>query len=438
MQFCDEVKVTFLAGKGGNGCVSFRREKYVPRGGPDGGDGGNGGSIVLEVDPNVNTLFEFKRQKVFRAENGEPGKGKNQHGRSGGNLVLKVPPGTLTLDETKKVLLKDLTECGEKFTIVRGGRGGYGNAHFTSSTRQKPRFAELGEPGEEKTIFLELKLVADIGIIGLPSVGKSTLLSRISNARPKIAPYPFTTLVPNLGIVTLDRFGGKASQGFVACDLPGLIEDASKGKGLGIEFLKHVARNRALIHLLDIARNDLKEDYETIRKELKQFDKKLLKKKEIIAINKIDISPADEVFRKIKKAFPRKELFFISCVTRQGIRELIFAVWKILEKLPKEKVLFQKRELTGYRVYRPHLEDPRAFWIEEKRKRSKNKGTLFVVRGKRIEQIVVMTDFQSPEAISRVYDVFDKMGVQRELQKLGASEGDEIEIHGKLLTYHAL
>lgn len=439
--FLDEVKVHLIAGRGGNGCVAFRREKYVPRGGPNGGDGGNGGSLIVEADANINTLAEFNTHKVFRAQPGEMGFGKEMAGKNSQDLILKVPIGTMIFDESKKTLLADLKENGEKYLAARGGRGGYGNAHFKTSTRQAPSFAELGEPGEERMCVLELKMVADVGIIGLPSVGKSTLISRISNARPKIAEYHFTTLVPNLGLVTMKQFGGSIQQSFLACDLPGLIEGAHEGKGLGVKFLKHVSRNRVLVHLLDVNSPDPEHDFKVIMNEMKQFDKELMKKPLIVAFNKIDTISKEDLKKLIssfkKKHSKIKKVFAMSSVTGEGIAELMFEVWRMLEQ-EKEKVMTHKpkpEKEKEFKVFRPDLERSFHAYTIKKLKSVKKGKQLYEVNGGRIGQIVSMTNFDNPEAVARVYDVLQKMSINRELKREGAKFGDEIIIKGHTLIY---
>lgn len=434
--FCDEVKVTFLAGKGGGGCTGFRREKFIPYGGPDGGDGGKGGDIVLLVDPNINTLSEFNQVKVFRADDGKPGMGKKMHGKNGEGMILRVPPGTLVYDEKKKNLLADLVEKDETFVIAGGGRGGFGNSHFKSSTRQAPKFAELGEPGEESVGVLELKLVGDVGIMGFPSVGKSSFISRVSSARPKIADYPFTTLVPNLGVVYLSMFGGSVKESFVVCDLPGLIEGAHEGKGLGIQFLKHVSRNRILIHMLDGNEEDMVAKYKILRKELRSYDRTLLSRPEIVAMNKIDLFTPEEREKKKKvflRAVPKLKgnFYEVSCATGEGLKELVFAAWNILLKLPKEKIV--REETEEYKVFQPHLDDAKSFTVTRMVKGPPQK---FKVEGKRIEQIVIMTNVKNPQALNRVYDVFQKLHIQNELKRQGAKEGDEILIGKQILIFH--
>lgn len=436
--FCDKTQVHFIAGRGGSGCISFRREKYIPRGGPNGGNGGAGGGIFLRADENINTLAEFNTQKVFRAQSGEHGRGKQQAGSDAPDLILHVPVGTIVFDEKKKTILGDLRRHNEKLLISKGGKGGFGNEHFKSSTRQAPAFAELGEPGEEKKCVLELKLVADVGIIGLPSAGKSTLLSRISNAKPKIADYHFTTLIPNLGLVDMRKFGGAVQQNFLACDLPGLIEGAHKGKGLGIQFLKHVVRNKVLVHLIDITLPDSEKNYEVIRKELKKFDKKLAAKPQITAFNKIDTLMPEQI-KKITAAFKKKhkkanQIFAISAVQGTGIKELVWQIWETLERQRKEIPPAPAAELKEYKIFKPALEeDSRRFTVSIEKKGKKK--SVFRVTGKRIEQIAVMTDFRNPEAVSRVYDVFEKMGIDRELKRTGAKFGDDVLVGAATVVY---
>jgi len=325
----DEVTIKIEAGKGGDGLVSFRREKYMPRGGPDGGDGGSGGDIIFQVNPSVNTLTFFNMKKEFKAKNGEPG-GKNlRSGAGGDDLILEVPPGTVIYqvqnDNIEKII--DLTNDNSEYKIAKGGRGGWGNVHFATATYQAPREANPGRPGENKIIKLELQLIADVGIIGLPNSGKSTLLSRISHAKPKIANYPFTTLEPNLGVVRVDE---KFS--FIAADIPGLIEGASKGKGLGHKFLKHIKRTNMIIHIIDANSDDFVRDYKTIRGELKLYDKALARKKEIVVINKIETVNKDSLKANNQKlkAKIRKSPLEISAATSEGIKELLFKIKKEL------------------------------------------------------------------------------------------------------------
>lgn len=334
--FIDQMEIHVKAGDGGSGAVSFRREKYVPRGGPDGGEGGRGGSVIIKADKNVKTLVDFYYRPHYKAGKGGHGQGNNCSGKSGEDIVMLAPLGTMVYNSETGDLLCDLIEKDQEFLIARGGRGGKGNAHFATSTRQAPRFAQKGEPGEEYKIRLDLKFIADVGIIGLPNAGKSTLLSRISKAKPKIANYPFTTLFPNLGVVDLgDGFS------FVVADMPGLIDGAASGEGLGDKFLRHIQRAKILIHLIDLSNEeegrDFQSDYETIIHELGLFDPALLKKKQIMVGNKIDMPKAKEVLPEAEKFFKRKKIHFltISGISGEGLKDLIKEVVKVLKKNEK-------------------------------------------------------------------------------------------------------
>jgi len=332
MKFIDEAKIFLQAGKGGNGCVSFRREKYVPKGGPDGGDGGNGGSIIFVADKKINTLIDFKYRKHYRAENGGHGKGKNQHGRNGKDLIIKIPAGTIIKNAETGDVIADMVNDGEKLLVAKGGRGGRGNASFVSPTRQAPRIATKGEKGESMWVILELHLIADVGIIGMPNAGKSTLISKISAAKPKIADYPFTTLAPNLGVVRYDEY-----KSFVVADMPGLIEGAHAGEGLGDRFLRHIERTKILLHLItcDAPDEDVIKKYNVIRNELEQYNPALLKKMEIVALNKIDIPFIRERVGEIKKMFARKsiKLYPVSAVTGEGLKELLDEIVRMLDDI---------------------------------------------------------------------------------------------------------
>jgi len=323
--FIDEVKIWVKAGDGGNGCVSFRREKFIPKGGPDGGDGGAGGNVYLRAVENLDTLLDFIGKYHWRAKNGQPGSGKNKHGSDGQDLIINVPPGTLIYDINLDLLLKDLNKVGLKVCICRGEKGGRGNKSFATSTNQTPRHAEPSKKGQERDIRLELKLIADVGLVGIPNAGKSTLISRCSAARPKIADYPFTTLEPVLGIVELSDF-----RRFVMADIPGLIEGAHNGAGLGYEFLKHIERTRIIVHILDIiptVGSGPVENYKAIRNELEQYSKALAQKEEIIVANKIDLDPDGKIVKDLKKKL-KKKIYPISAVTGEGIKELTELLWK--------------------------------------------------------------------------------------------------------------
>jgi len=415
--FCDEVQIKIKAGDGGKGLVSFRREIFVAHGGPDGGDGGDGGSIYFESDPELNTLSDFRRTKMIKAFSGQAGGRKKMRGKRGQDLVLKVPLGTIIYDKKTGGVLADLDNKNQKVLLAAGGKGGFGNAHFTSSTRQAPNFAECGEPGEEKELKLELKLIADVAIIGLPNVGKSTLLSHISKSRPKIADYPFTTLVPNLGIV---RIGDLS---FTACDIPGLIEGAYKGKGLGDKFLRHIERCRILIHILDVTRDDLSKDYKTINQELKKFSPVLAKKIQILVINKIDAIDSSKFkvqSSKLKKLVANHYLIFtISAVTGQGIKELLYYIKEQLEKIPKPKPVPEE-----VKVFRPY----------EKLIRIEKKDNKFIAKNAELEKLILKTDFSNNEAVARVNRILKRRGVFNDAIRAGAKPGDELKIaHQKFI-----
>lgn len=345
--FTDYVKIIAKAGNGGDGAVSFRREKYVAAGGPDGGDGGRGGNVYFEVDPDTNTLIDFRYQKKFKAENGKNGEGANRYGRSGEDLTIKVPLGTIVKDAQTGKVLADLSEKGQKELILQGGRGGKGNSHFATSTRQAPRFSQEGEKCEEKELILELKLLADVGLIGFPNVGKSTLLSVVTDATPKIADYHFTTLEPNLGVVK-----GEYEDSFVIADIPGIIEGASQGVGLGIQFLRHIERTRLLLHVIDVSgiegRNPVK-DFEIINEELKKYSEKLSKRKQIIVANKADSMQNENLYLELEKLAKEKglEIYKISAATKQGVKELLARVSEVLKTLPKED-LVEAEEIKKY------------------------------------------------------------------------------------------
>lgn len=433
--FSDEAKIHIKAGDGGEGRVSFLHEKGREFGGPDGGDGGEGGSIIFKVNPNLNTLYYFKSHKVLKAKNGEGGKKRKKHGKSGEDLFLEVPQGTVITD-AKGEILADLDSASAEAVAAHGGKGGYGNAHFVSSVRQAPKVAELGEKGEEKDIVLELKLVADVGLIGLPNAGKSMLLSVISKARPKVASYPFTTIIPNLGVVEGERFGLSEGEGFVACDIPGLIEDASKGKGLGDEFLRHVERTRLLVHLIDITSEDVAADFKTIQKELYDYKKEVAEKPQLVILTKSDLIDAKMRQRKIKelkklmgqKKFGQiinKEPFVISAVSHEGLKELILEIHKNLKELPA-------KEIEADETYK-------IFTIEDVKGKGgfavKKVGEVFEVSGEKIERFAERTDFSNKHAVYRLKDIMKKMGIEKELIRKGVKEGDKVRIEKKEMAY---
>lgn len=434
--FCDELKLKLIAGRGGDGCVSFRREKYIPKGGPDGGDGGYGGNIIIRVNENLNTLSHLTANKTYKADHGVHGKGKNMHGKNAPDLILEVPTGTIVFDIEKINQLADLNKAGEQIVIARGGKGGLGNARFVTSTHQVPRFAENGEPGEELEIILELKLVADIGIIGLPSAGKSTLISVISNARPKIAAYHFTTLTPNLGVVSMRQFDSKSNDSFVVADIPGLIEGASQGKGLGHQFLKHISRTSTLVHLIDCSQENITKDYKTILQELKKFDKTIVEKEEIIVLNKIDLLDEKTLQKKVnslKKSTKASQIWLISALTREGLKPLIFELYKmVLKANQKIKKSQLKKPAKVIPVLRPHLEKVK-YQIDQIKTQKKHR--IFCISGSRIEQLVIMTDTHNLEGLERIYQYLEKVGIKRAVEKQGARLGDTLRIKEKNIPY---
>lgn len=411
--FYDTAKINVKSGDGGDGSVAFRREKYVPHGGPAGGDGGRGGDVVLVVDPHLNTLYRFSRKRHFKAKRGEHGRGKNQTGANGPELVVEVPPGTLVRDADSGQLLTDLTEPGERFVVAQGGRGGRGNSRFASATNQAPRMAERGSPGEERWLELELKLLADIGLAGMPNAGKSTLLAAVSAARPKIADYPFTTLQPNLGVVVLDDYTS-----LVLADIPGLIEGASQGAGLGHEFLRHIERTRVLVHLLDGAGEDPLEAFETINAELAAFDARLAAKPQIVVVNKMDMPDAQALWPLVREELTALgyEVMSISALTRDGTRELLYRVAQLLEELPP----LEKITPDVIPVLRPE-EDDDDFLIERT-------GGEWHVRGGHIERRARITRWDLHEAVSRFQKTLEYLGVSAALEKAGVKNGDTVFI----------
>ena len=419
--FLDEVTISVRGGNGGNGAISFHRAKYVPKGGPDGGNGGQGGSLIIQVDPNKNTLYHFKGIKEFLAKNGHNGSGQNCTGAAGEDTTLLVPPGTLVKDADTGAVLYDLTNIGEQYTAAKGGRGGKGNVNFTSSTRQAPRFAELGEPGQARRLHLELKLVGDVGIIGMPSVGKSTLISVISAARPKIAEYHFTTLVPNLGVVA------HRGDSWVVTDMPGLIKGASKGKGLGIAFLKHAERVRCFVHLLAADADSPVTNYRTIRAELAKYSPKLAAIPEIVALSRIDLlteDAAQKLAKKIAKACGHEPIL-LSAPIHTGLTQLLDAQLQQLQTMRAS----QPPAAPILPVFRPQT-DPRS-----KSYTIVKKQGIWHITGPRLEQIVVMSDLKNPEAVARIHDVLHKFGIDRDLVRRGAVGGARLMIAGKALEW---
>ena len=413
--FTDYVKIIAKAGNGGNGAISFRREKYVAAGGPDGGDGGKGGDVYFEVDPDSNTLIDFRYNKKFKAENGKNGEGAHKYGKSGEDLYIKVPIGTIVRDAKTNRVIADLSTKGQKELILAGGRGGKGNSHFATSTRQAPRFAQDGEKGEEKELILELKLLADVGLIGFPNVGKSTFLSMTTSATPKIADYHFTTLEPNLGVVKTEY-----GDSFVIADIPGIIEGASEGTGLGLRFLRHIERTRLLLHVIDVSgsegRNPV-EDFYTINKELKKYSEKLSQRKQIIVANKIDAMQDKKMYDELEKVAKDNdlEIFKISAATGEGVSALIKHVAEILKTLPKEDLI----EIENRKVYT--LEDEDDYTI------TKEDG-MFVIRGEAVEKVMRRVNIGDNESLYYFQKSLDNLGVNEKLKQMGIKEGDIVKI----------
>jgi GTPase len=411
--FTDQVEIQVRSGKGGDGMVHFRREKFVPQGGPDGGDGGKGGDVVFEVKSTLNTLSSYRQNQKFKAEDGVNGGPSQMSGRYGNDLVLYVPPGTVLSDATTGELIGDLTEPGQRLIACKGGRGGRGNQHFATSRNQVPRTAEKGAPAEEKRIKLELKLIADIGLIGVPNAGKSTLLSVLTNARPKIAPYPFTTLEPNLGVASIDD-----DTTVVLADIPGLIEGASHGAGLGHDFLRHIQRTRVLIHLLDGLSEDSVADYSQINSELSLFDPNLGKKPQIVALNKIDQPEVQERLPEIQKNFKKHkiELMTISALARTNTRELLIKAYQALQEAPPVEALE-----APLPVYKPK-EDPRDFVV------SREGQNEWRVSGASIERAASMTYWQHDGSVRRFQKIMETLGIEEALRQAGVQEGDTVSI----------
>lgn len=414
--FIDYAKITIASGNGGNGAITFRREKYVANGGPDGGDGGKGGSVYFEVDLGLNTLVDFRYKKKYAAKNGEAGRGSRCNGKKGEDLYIKVPQGTVIKDEETGKVIADLSEVGQVECVLKGGKGGKGNVHFATATRQIPNFAETGEPGLEKSVILELKLIADVGLLGYPNVGKSTLLSKMTLARPKIADYHFTTLEPNLGVVKLDN-----GDSFVMADIPGLIEGASEGVGLGLNFLRHVERTRLLLHVIDVAGTegrDPVEDFYKINKELENYSDKLPKKIQVIAANKIDVLQESDNYERLEKVAKEHgyEIYKISAVTGEGLKELFYKISELLKEIPKIEI-----EEVDKTVYYTYEEEDEGWEIHRE-------GHKFVVTGKEIETLMRRINFSDYESLAYFHLMLRKMGVDAALRKKGIKVGDIVQI----------
>lgn len=413
--FVDEVELELRAGDGGNGCMAFRREKYVEMGGPFGGNGGKGSDIIVKVDEGLNTLLDLRYKKVIKGEKGANGLGKGMHGKNAENVIIRVPEGTIITDTDTGFIIADLTGKDDEVIVATGGRGGRGNMAFATHSNPAPSFAENGEPGEVRHVKLELKLLADVGLVGMPSVGKSTFISKVSKAKPKIAAYHFTTLKPNLGVVKT-----KDERTFVLADLPGLIEGASKGEGLGDQFLKHIERTRVILHIIDMSgyegRNPY-EDYVTIRKELENFNPKILEKPEIIVANKMDLEGAKENLIKFKEKV-NSEIYEISALLEEGIDKVLIKVADMLDTLPK-KPLYEEEKFESHILYQFKTEKP--FTIEKQNHK-------WIIRGDKVEKLLRMTKFSSDESALRFAHKLKRMGIDEELRKRGVEEGDTIQI----------
>lgn len=420
--FIDYVTIEVEAGKGGNGAVSFRREKYVPRGGPDGGDGGHGGDIIVVASSDINTLAGFRYKKLFKAESGQNGRGSNRHGKNGEDLEIMVPMGTIIVDCDTDRLLADLDSPEQRYVLAQGGKGGRGNARFANSVTRAPKNAEMGLPGEQLKVKMELKLVADVGLIGFPNAGKSTLLSVISSARPKIADFPFTTINPNLGVV----YGPQKDQSFVAADIPGLIEGAHEGKGLGHQFLRHVERTRLLVHVIDIAsvegRNPV-EDYRRINYELQQFNPALAKLPQLVVLNKIDLLDSHDPINKFRSEVPGVEVLGISAATTKGIEKLVSRIAKELQNLPRRPLIAHEPEDDLIEL------SPRQGIVIQRQE------DVFIVSGRRIEILAAKTDFNNDESVQNFYRMAKRMGVIDMLRKNGIEPGNTVVIGEMEFTY---
>ncbi len=419
--FFDYAKIYIKAGDGGNGMVAFRREKYVPEGGPSGGDGGRGGDVILEAEEGLRTLVDFRFKKHFKAGPGEHGKSKNKHGAAGNDLIIKVPIGTTVKDVETHEVIADLTAHKQQFVVAKGGRGGRGNARFASSVNRVPEYSENGEPGKEQWLELELKLLADVGLIGFPNVGKSTLISHVSAAKPKVANYHFTTIDPTLGVVSVGD-----SKSFVMVDIPGLIEGASEGVGLGHRFLRHVERTRLLLHVLDISGSedrDPLQDFATINEELVKYNEVLGKRLQVIVANKIDLPGSQENLASLKQQLGDKfEIYPVSAVTGQGLKELVNRAAQLLDEIPLIPVLTEKAEEEGQEIKKVKVvKEEEPFYIEFKEDK-------WIVFGPRIERLAQKINFENEAALKRFLLILRRMGVEKALRKKGAKNGDTVVI----------
>lgn len=417
--FVDEVSVKLIAGKGGDGCTAFRREKYIAMGGPNGGNGGKGADIIFVADESLRTLIDLKMQKIIKGSKGNNGKGSDRNGANAENVYIKVPEGTVVSNKETGEIICDLVKNGQECIMAHGGRGGRGNKSFATHDNPAPKMSELGAPGEEVEIKCELKMLADVGLVGFPSVGKSTILSVISNATPKIAAYHFTTLSPNLGVVKV------YDDTFVMADLPGLIEGASEGLGLGFQFLRHTSRCKVIAHVLDMSRESARnpiEDYEIIKNELKKYNEKMLNKPSVIIANKMDAEGASENLKEFKKKYPNELVIPISAATNQGLDKLMITLNDIIKNVPKEE---ESTEET-FKSYT--YEEEKPFEIIKE-------GGIWVVKGKKVEELFQMTRFTEEESVLRFARILKKMGVEDKLESLGAQRGDEVKIMDYIFNF---
>jgi len=423
--FVDIAKVYVKGGDGGDGVAAFRRELYVPEGGPSGGDGGNGGDLIFRVDEGLRTLMDFRYQKHFKAKRGEKGRNKSQHGANAEPTIVRVPPGTVVIDDDTKEVIADMTRHGQEVVVAKGGRGGRGNMRFATANNPAPHIAEKGEEGQERWVILELKVMADVGLVGFPSVGKSTLLSVVSAAQPKIGAYHFTTITPNLGVVDIDE-----GRSFVMADLPGLIEGAHQGVGLGHDFLRHVERTRVIAHVVDMSGSEGRDPYEdwvAINEELRLYNEKLASRPQIVVANKMDVPEAELYLEEFRNKLNENghgdmEIYPISAATRQGIRELLYKLADMVENIPAEPTVEETPEREERKVYTYEGRDKEAeFTI-------RRENDVFIVEGEAIERLARRTKFESYDAVQRFATIMRRMGVDRELRKRGAEDGHYVRI----------
>ena len=427
--FADRAKIYIRSGKGGDGHVSFRRELYVPKGGPDGGGGAGGGDVIFEVDEGLNTHYDYRHRRKFKAEDGEEGGKRRCHGKDGSDIILKVPEGTIIREAESGKVIADMSGENRRQTILKGGRGGAGNQHFATSTMQVPKYAQPGQPAQELEVLLELKVIADVGLVGFPNVGKSTLLSRVTNAQPKIANYHFTTLTPNLGVVDLEGGGG-----FVIADIPGLIEGASEGVGLGHEFLRHIERTRVLIHMVDAASTEGRdpiEDIYAINKELKAYNEEIAGRPQVIAANKVDVLGEDtEPIERLKKEFEPQgiRVFPISAVAGQGLKELLYYVKELLDAAPQEAIVFEPEYFPGEELVYVNL----PYTVVK----SEEEEGVYIVEGPRIEKMLGYTNLDSEKGFAFFQKFLKDTGILDELEKAGIQEGDTVRMYGLAFDYY--